>query len=296
MKKILRIIFRQIFRFYKREHGKYTILQKFFFPYLADKYHKKDVIKVAGRFRMLLDTNEYLQAQLYLFNAYEPETISFIENVVSKDNVTIDIGANVGYISLVLADLVGKNGKVYSFEAEPNNYEVLGMNKNLNDYNQIIAYNKAISEKTGVLKLYYSKDNNQGGHSTIFMEEYLTKNYVEIEALNLDLFADNEKLKNINLIKIDVEGAEMEVLKGFPNIMKNFKPLLIVEMNNQVQEKRGISTTDLKRYVCENYNYRTFNILKNGKLSECKIEQPHNIENVVFIHEDKIELYLEYII
>jgi FkbM family methyltransferase len=288
MRKFLRLLFRQLGKLYKREYGKYTILTKLFYPYAATKINEKDIIKVANRFRMALDTSEYIQSHLYLFNSFEPSTIKCIGKLVKPDDIIIDIGANIGYLSLNFAAHLDSSGIVYSFEPERKNYNSLIENISLNKGLNIKPIKKALSNFDGKIKLYISKDNNQGSHSTIYNDQILSENYEEIEALKLDDFIKNERLLKIDFVKIDVEGAEVEVLEGMSSTMQNFKPIILIEMNNTIQNLRGVSTREIKEKLFNEFGYASYNILDNGRLQYSDFDYKHNIDNIVLIHKSKI--------
>ena len=146
IKKPLRALFRTAMQFYPREYGKYSILMKLYFPYLAPVPPTKEVVTLHDGIRMELELNEYLQSQLYLFGEFEPATVKVLKRLVKSGDTVLDIGANVGYMSLVLAKCVGKNGKVFSFEPDSKNFASLKRNIELNADCNIEPIAKAVSD------------------------------------------------------------------------------------------------------------------------------------------------------
>ncbi|MDI6735143.1 MAG: FkbM family methyltransferase [bacterium] len=183
---------------------------------------------------------------------HEESTTEIFKKVVKKGDVVVDLGANIGYFSLLAAKLVGKDGKVYSFEPEPKNYNYLVKNIDLNGYNNIFSLQKAISDKAGKIKLYICPYDT--GHHTINQYKgieaykhdycYEKKEFIEIETMPLDDFLSDKDFK-ADVIKMDVEGAEMLALLGMDRVIKEnknlkmfveFFPLLIREMGNSPEE------------------------------------------------------------
>jgi FkbM family methyltransferase len=280
--KIGRKIFRLIAKSYKKEYGKYTILNKLFFPYFATKSNEKEILFVNNRFKMTLDSSEYIQGHLYAFDCFEPSTIHLIEKITEKGDNIFDIGANIGYLSLIFARATGNNGKVLSFEPEEKNFNDLVENITLNNWTNIEPIKLAISNNKSQLKLFKSKDNNKGSHSTIFNPDILDEDYELVETITIDEFIEIKSITKIDIIKIDVEGAEYEVLDGMNRILSEIKPIIIMEINDPIQEKRNISSRDLKEKII-NYGYHCFNLTEDSQLVQSPLDYKHNIDNVVFI-------------
>ncbi|MGE5478800.1 MAG: FkbM family methyltransferase [Chloroflexota bacterium] len=270
-------------RHYKREYGRYTILYKVFFPKLADKSFPLEVVKLKNGIKMELDTTEYLQALLYVFGDFEISTELALRKIVKQDDVVIDIGANVGYLSLILSKLTGPAGKVFAFEPEPNNFKAFIKNIDLNGFTNIIPSQSAISDIKGVLKLFLASGNNRGMHSTIFDEKTLSADFVETPSLPLDDFVQENDLKKLDLVKIDVEGAELQVLKGMNKTLNTLRPKIIIELNDDAQKANNYSNTQLIKYISETFNYKCYKISEDGALID-EITNADNLnENAVCI-------------
>ena len=169
-----------------------------------------------------------------LEGVHEESTTILFKKVVKEGDVVVDLGANIGYFSLLAAKLVGKKGKVYSFEPEPRNYNYLLKNIELNGYDNVFATQKAVGEEAGKVKLYICPYDT--GHHTINqyggIKEYESvykydstedkKEFVEVEKVSLDDFF-KDRTQQIDVIKMDVEGAEMLALSGMNRIIKEKK-------------------------------------------------------------------------
>jgi len=127
-----------------------------------------------------------------------------------KGDTVIDIGANVGAFTVRAAKLVGDKGMVIAIEPEPRNLVLLQQNIKQNNLNNVKIVKKAIWDKPTKIRLYLSEFS--GGHS--IKENATAKNYIEVEADCLDNIISELELNHIDFIKLDVEGAELEALKG----------------------------------------------------------------------------------
>jgi FkbM family methyltransferase len=195
IKKPLRALFRTAMQFYPQEYGKYSILMRLYFPFLAPVPPSKEVVVLSDGIRMELELNEYVQSQLYLFGTFEPATVKVLKRLVKSGDTVLDIGANVGYISLVLAKCVGKSGKVFSFEPDSKNFASLNRNLALNADCNIEPIAKAVSDSHQPIRLYHAKfDFNAGAHSMLPSEKH-SNEFVEIEATTIDDFVKLQELK-----------------------------------------------------------------------------------------------------
>jgi FkbM family methyltransferase len=138
---------------------------------------------------------------------YEKPTSMFILNNLKEGQTFVDIGANIGYYSLLASSIVGESGEVYSFEAMPSTFERMKINFMLNHFRNITAVPIALWHEEMHLPLYVSSESD--GLSSLF--PYSFKETLTIEATTLDLSLPS---KNLDLVKIDVEGSESNVLRG----------------------------------------------------------------------------------
>jgi FkbM family methyltransferase len=170
-------------------------------------------------------TDHYDASGLALNRTYEPEQTALIKKNVKKESIALDIGANIGYYSLLFATICKK---VYAFEPERENYELLKRNIDLNHFgDRITTERKALSDHEGKLTLNLDR-YNFGGHSIIaprHLEGTETVSGVRLD----DYFKNKEKP---DYIKIDVEGYEKTVIRGGKQIFRNAK-LILFEDNSR---------------------------------------------------------------
>jgi len=161
------------------------------------------------------------------------EPLSLIQP--KEGETLVDLGANVGYYTLKLSPLVGNNGKIIAIEADPESCEILKKNCILNKFSNIRIHNIAITEKKGQVRLYKS-DIHSGTNSIFSNKGRSDTNYITIPSTTLNDLLD-ESYPVIDWMKIDVEGAELKVLKGCKKTLEKTKKIIIelhehILMNN----------------------------------------------------------------
>ncbi len=289
IKKTLRALFRTAMQFYPREYGKYSILMRLYFPYLAPVLPTKEIVTLHDGIRMELVLNEYVQSQLYLFGTFEPATIKVLKRPVKTGDTALDIGANVGYMSLVLAKCVGNSGKVFSFEPDSKNFASLKRNLELNPDCNIEPIAKAVSDSHQPIRLYHAKfDFNAGAHSMLPSEKH-SSDFVEIEATTIDEFVTSHGLKKVDVIKIDIEGAEMKAFNGMSETLRRSRPFVVCELCEEHQVRAGYSTQAVKKWMAETFDMQAFKVMESGKLKETPIEETHLAENIVFVPSERVQ-------
>jgi FkbM family methyltransferase len=165
---------------------------------------------------------ESLGASLIFGNGYEIETTKIFKELVKPGMNVIDVGAHIGYYTLLSSGLVD-NGKVYAFEPEERNYKNLEYNIQLNSKRNVVAYRKAVSDINGISQLYIS-DDLSGENSLISIDQRPNK-AIDVEVVTLDSVLAGEK---IGVIKIDVDGGELNVLRGAKIILESNPDIKIV--------------------------------------------------------------------
>ena len=183
-----------------------------------------------------LDLNEGIDFSIYLFGFFERTTSKALKRLVSKNSIVIDIGANIGAHTLPMANLLSNEGKIYALEPTKFAYSKLKDNIKLNaklskqiQADQVMLINTNSQKETN--NLYSSwplkKQKKQKTHN-VHLGALMTTD--GSEKLSLDQYISFQKIKKIDLIKIDVDGNELEVFTGAMNTLNQFKPTLIMEL------------------------------------------------------------------
>lgn len=203
----------------------------------------------------LLNKNNYIQTnfndwKLYLFDLavygfpakiyYTPKGIyhRFVNREYEykplgirarKGDIVVDAGACYGDTAIYFAELVGSKGKVYSFEFSEANLKILYRNLNLNPRyrKRIKVVEKAIWSATDI---EIDESNRGPGNRIVLSKEMGDLSSNRYRTLSLDDFVEQQKIKSIDFIKMDIEGAELEALKGSENVLRKYRPTLVVSV------------------------------------------------------------------
>jgi FkbM family methyltransferase len=154
--------------------------------------------------------NDLVQGRIFSFGVWEPNLTSFIQNRLRSGDTFIDVGANIGYFSLLASKLVGRTGKVISIEASPSIFRMLKKNVEINAAKNIRIINSAAAAGPGVLPIYLGPEGNLGGTSTLVSPGMILE--AEVPADRLSALVGDD-IMHARLIKIDVEGAEVPILQ-----------------------------------------------------------------------------------
>ena len=159
-----------------------------------------------------------------------PEFESWIWNhlKVAKGDVFLDVGAHIGKYAVPIAKIVGENGLVIAVEPHPTNYKTLLENIRLNGLKNVIALNIAAWSENRKMTLFIG--DKPGHHSA---KKDFGRGSIIVKAKALDNVLNELKVERVNWIKIDVEGAEFEVLNGLQNTLRKHRPTLIVEISKE---------------------------------------------------------------
>jgi FkbM family methyltransferase len=163
--------------------------------------------------------------------------------------IFIDIGANIGKYSIYIGKLLQGKGKVIAVEPEPNNFEILKKNIQLNKLDNVIPLDYALFSKNSFID-FYTEEIGGGLHSIVQKEVHTKK--IRVRARTLDSLLKELKIKKVDLIKIDAENAEVEILRGAKKTLEKSKPKIVFEAwdENLLPEAKKILTK--KFYRIEN--------------------------------------------
>src|ERR1700737_4261928 len=193
------------------------------------------VVKRRGIFYEL-DRTDLVECEIY-YKTYEPWETLAIDKLVGKGSVCLDVGANVGYYTLLLSSLSGNSGQVHAFEPSDATFAKLHRNVQLNSANNVHLHKLALSRKTGNSSLVTPAKNAGGARLT----NELGFPNTTISVSTLDHFAHSENLERLDFIKADIEGSEFGLLEGGINTIQRFRPKMLIEINPRALASFGDS-------------------------------------------------------
>ena len=175
--------------------------------------------------------------------------------LVKKNDTVIDVGTNTGEVLMNFAVLTGNLGKVHGFEPDSVNHKRCTENLKLNNFRNIQLNQAGLGDNSGKYNIKVNTQSNRGGNR---ITRDHGENTEEITVITLDEYVENNSIPVVNVIKIDVEGFELNVLKGSENILNRLKPILFIEVDDNNLKEQGHSAKELIQFVQEK-GYKTVN-------------------------------------
>jgi len=176
---------------------------------------------------------------LYVDEPYEPQVADALERLVRPGWTCLDVGAHVGYFTLLLARLVGEQGKVLAFEAAPENARLLARNVRLNKLERrVMVENLAVADGPGELALYAARS---GGSTEWTLDAAFAgredlvptpRQAVPVQAVALDDYFPAGA--RVELVKMDIEGGEARALPGMRRLLRDAQPIVLLEFHREV--------------------------------------------------------------
>jgi len=247
--------------------------------------------------RLFLDTHKYSQKIMwdYLANGrtYEPETLEFLASVLKEGDCFIDIGAHIGYFTLMASKMVGPQGTVISVEPEISNTAHLGKHLSENDIENVVLINAAVGSETRNTAFYINSDND-GGHALwdsainpLCEKTRQTGVVREVRMLTLDDIIRQANIDSVNAIKIDTEGAEKNVLEGgIQSLMTYDIPYIVCEINRFGLHQMGTNEKEFRDFM-KDLGYDTYLMRTQNphltKLQPDQYVQSKYVFNVLFM-------------
>jgi FkbM family methyltransferase len=195
--------------------------------------------------RLILDLHSQKD---YWLGTYEMELQQAVADWVKPGMTAYDLGANIGYVSLLLAGAVGPTGKVFAFEALPANQERLTSNLKLNSNENIRLISKAVADKSGATTFLVHSSGGMGKLSGSTGSDRDHSNKIAVEVISIDDFVFQDNNPPPQLIKMDIEGGELLALRGMSRALKESRPVLLIELH-------GKQAAEIARRTLRDANY-----------------------------------------
>jgi FkbM family methyltransferase len=170
----------------------------------------------------------------YWLGTYEVDLQAAARNFIQPSMTVYDVGANIGYISLMAARLSGPSGKVFSFEALPANIRRLEQNRALNQLEQRISIQPAaVVDKSGPVTFFMHHSGAMGKAQGSAGREEEYQQRIEVNGLALDDFVYQQGQPQPDLVKMDIEGGEGMALAGMTRILQETQPIFLIELHGE---------------------------------------------------------------
>ena len=228
-------------------------------------------------------------ASLVTIGTYEILETRILQTLARSSSVIIDIGANVGYYTVLLAKSQPSGGFLHAFEPFPASYDVTSRSVAKNDLTQKVKVSKTgLSDNPGKSVIYIPKTSGTSAASMKVLHPEETNVEVEIELETLDSYFDKNQVSNVDLIKIDVEGAELFAIKGGWETIRTYRPFVFAELLRKWSAGFGYHPNEVVE-MFKNEDYKCFEV--SDSLSEIdSITEDTIPTNFLFIPIERIEV------
>lgn len=208
-----------------------------------------------GSGRFVCDLAEHMCSHIFWRGAYSGEQLRLLERQLARDSTFVDVGANRGEFSIAAA-LKAVEGQVVSFEPHPLMYEHLLRNIAINQFANVRALQLGLSDRTDEVPLFeaggrFVDGSWHAGLGTIHQMDARAQNVGIIRLVPFDVIREELGLHRIDVMKIDVEGAELSVLKGAEATIRACRPMIMIELNEETCRSAGYSARDLVAWLKE---------------------------------------------
>ena len=201
---------------------------------------------------------------------YEPDLSYFLMNILNKGDVFVDVGAHVGFFSMIAAKLVGPEGRVIAFEPEEDNLKTLKNHIDINIASNIEVVEKVVCDTDGSRTFYINRDND-GGHCLWDVGVHpfnklsaANPKPLTLEAVTLDTALGERNIENVKILKIDTEGAEQQVCNGARQALERHAiPFVISELNEFGLQQLDTSQECFRAFM-KDLGYDTFLMDREG--------------------------------
>lgn len=209
---------------------------------------KKQCVTLEG-FKLYVMPNDYIGAGIMSSGTYEPHVSQLLRRHLKEGDVFLDLGANVGYFSMLASSLVGLEGKVISFEPNPQNLQLIYQSQIENDFTNQVVYPYAASDESKILR--FTTVGSNGGVVTDHATEQ--RYFLLVQAVTVDNILSNQR---VSLVKLDVEAHEPYVIRGMQNLLRVQRPLLITEFHPWAMQINNKEAPEAYLVQLEDLGYR----------------------------------------
>ena len=190
---------------------------------------------------------------------YEPDSVALFAALLEPGMDVVDVGANFGQYTLVASGIVGSNGSVHSFEPDPETFQWLRRNVMDNGLANVRLNQTALFRETAQKSLFLAEAHSVGSNSLAGdFWDYAGKT-VEVSCIAFDDYLRANRIAKVDLMKLDIEGAELDALRGAEGVLQHSKPILLLEFEEERQRAFGSSCAELAEFL-RSHEYALFRV------------------------------------
>lgn len=254
--------------------------------YFATKDFGRFHIKFGENIKIWVSLSENIEAQILWQGVQSGDRgeVLVLKSVLKPHDVFIDVGANVGVFSLLAARQMNNKGQIHAFEPLSMHIQKLNENLRLNGFTIVEVNHKALSRSIAECKLYLPPEHGvetNTGLASIYPSPSTDPRFELISTTKLDNYVQTKGLTRIDLIKLDVEGAELDVLEGGRNSIERFRPSVMMEINKKKLQLAGVRFPDIMSFWA-GMSYLVYLISHDGKLIKISDEDSLGLRQNIF--------------
>jgi FkbM family methyltransferase len=233
-------------------------------PRLKDEFE----VEWMDGLRLLLQPGSETSRAIYVTGRYEPNEFCLLDRILQPGMIFVDVGANVGLYSLFAATKVKQQGRVLAIEPSSREYEVLIRNLQANRLQNVCALRVAVWDRRGSADLLVAPLEHSG-HNTLGGFGYGTtlERQETVPLERLDEIIRGQGLERVDVIKIDVEGAELFALQGAAEILQRFHPMLLLEVSDRTLQHQGSSSRSVLEWL-QRHGYSFYSLDSSSGLPQ----------------------------
>jgi FkbM family methyltransferase len=265
---------RKIVRSYKFARGKdrlFLTLNSLF------RLPQKLTIDLLPETSIDLDLSDYLQRWIYCHHLSDESDYFMLGSVLRTGETFVDIGANIGIVSMIAARSVGPDGVVFAVEALPETRSRLQANLDRNQLNNVIVLPFALIDENKTLDFFASADGNIGGSGLAATSE--KARCVKVEGVKMDWLLEQGSVTGCDVLKMDIEGAEFMALRGMETFFNKFSPrAVMIEISEHLLARFSNKPSDIIDFFSGlGYKWYRANSRRFEKLEDLEIKGHNNL-------------------
>ncbi|MBS0208140.1 MAG: FkbM family methyltransferase [Planctomycetes bacterium] len=265
---------------------------------LRGLYRRQDELvtltDVDGNLKMKVAINDHIGGDIFWYGGYNRHMLPVFDQLLKPGMLALDVGANIGEVSLALGKRVGRKGQVFAFEPM---HEILGLlreNLALNPGLPIEAVPLGLAARSGVAAMYADTTSDTVGEKnlgtgSLFKHCETEESSQQVQLTTIDEFVARRGLSRVDMIKLDIEGAELSALQGSRRTLETYRPWLIIEVQAGTCEMAGYQAREILELL-EPLGYRFQKIKRGGRLSTLTAASLGRFQNVLCVPGSRANL------